>query len=84
MLCFGPRGDRRYSVVLYTHKHGRLFGLKILNFDFYGVFRKMNIFGGMIIFMDFFYRSPVYWTFWGHFRFFFRLRFRMEILLGVC
>ena len=42
------------TLLFYIHiSMADYFGLKILNFEFLWGFRKMNIFGGMIIFMAF-------------------------------
>ena len=41
----------------YISRLGPFFGFKILNFDIFGVFRKINIFWGMKILWIFF---------WGH------------------
>ena len=62
-------------------------GFIILNFNIFGVFRKINIFLGCEDFVDIFLGSSQNWTiFKGHFYEFYglflRCRYRMGLFLG--
>ena len=66
------------GTLIFSHKRrlGLFFWFKILNFNFLGVFRKMNIFGGYEDFVDIFLGSSQYWAslrvISKHFRVFFK------------
>ena len=42
-----PGGGRGIPIFSYIRRLRPFFGFNILNFNIFGVFRKMNIFGGM-------------------------------------
>ena len=67
VACPGGGG----GVLLYFHTYvgsGHFGGFKILNFIIFGVFRKMNIFGGYEDFADIFWGHHIIGTiFRGHF-----------------
>ena len=68
---------------------GHFLGFKILNFNIFGVFRKMNIFWGYEDFVDIFWGSSRNWTILrGHFYafqgLFLRSRYRMGDIFWGC
>ena len=72
LLCFTDYGCTDPSgggggvgVLRYFHVYvvsGYFLGLKNLNFDIFWVFRKINIFWGMMILWIFFFGSSLNWT----------------------
>ena len=62
-------------IFLYIPRLGSFLGVKILNFNIYGVFRKINIFGGYEDFVDIFWGRHKIELYLGvisiHFRVFF-------------
>ena len=67
----------------YMRRLGHVLGFKILNFNIFGGFRKMNIFGGYEDFVDIFWGSSQIWTiFRGRFYVFWGLFLRSRNRIG--
>ena len=80
-MCPGGGGGGNL-IFSYIRRLGSFFGVKILNFNIFGVFQKNKYFLGVMILWIFFGGSSQNWTiFWGHFYAFYglflRSRYRM-------